>query len=146
MLDLNPDLLLMVIVLFICLIIVLNRILYKPLLTFMDDRDKSIQEDMNLAKRNSGNVSHLEKESADILKNAKEKAFLIREEAIKNAKEKANKELNLKKEFLEKEYESFMNDLILEKDELKEKLAESLPLFEKSLKTKISKIEGVIHC
>lgn len=140
MLDLNPSLLLMVIVLFICLIIVLNRVLYKPLLAFMDDRDKSIQEDMNLAKRNSGNVSHLEKESANILKNAKEKAFLIREEAIKNAKEKADKELNLKKDFLEKEYESFMNDLSLEKDELKEKLAESLPLFKESLKTKISKI------
>jgi len=140
MLDLNPSLLLIVIVLFICLIIVLNRILYKPLLTFMDDRDKSIQEDMNLAKRNSGNVSHLEKESVDILRNAKEKAFSIREEAIKNAKEKADKELNLKKDFLEKEYESFMNNLNVEKDELKKKLAENLPLFKESLKTKISKI------
>ncbi len=140
MLDLNPSLLLTVIVLFICLVIVLNRILYKPLLTFMDDRDKSIQEDMDLAKRNSGNVSHLEKEIANILKNAKEKAFLIREEAIKNAKEKADKELSLKKDFLEKEYDSFMNKLNLEKDELKEKLVENLPLFEESLKTKLSKI------
>ncbi len=140
MLDLNPSLLLTVIVLFICLVIVLNKILYKPLLTFMDDRDKSIQEDMELAKRNSGNVSHLEKEIADILKNAKEKAFLIREEAIKNAKEKADKELSLKKDFLEKEYDSFINELNLEKDELKEKLAESLPLFEESLKTKLSTI------
>ncbi len=140
MLDLNPSLLLTVIVLFICLVIVLNKILYKPLLTFMDDRDKSIQEDMELAKRNSGNVSHLEKEIADILKNAKEKAFLIREEAIKNVKEKADKEISLKKDFLEKEYNSFVNELRLEKDELKEKLVENLPLFEKSLKTKLSKI------
>ncbi len=140
MLDIIPGLILLVAVIFIFLIIVLNKILYKPLLIFMSDRDKSMNDDMEQAKKNSSNVSHLEKEALKIIKDAKSEAFDIREKAVSSAKAKVLKEVESKKAALEKAYESFIIELENEKEDLKSKLIDSLPLFKQGLKSKLSQI------
>ncbi len=140
MLDIVPVLLLLVAVIFIFLIIVLNKMLYVPLLNFMSDREKSIENDMEQAKKNSSNVSHLEKEASKIIKEAKVQAFEIREKAITIAKAEVSKEIEAKKFSLEKAYESFIKEIEDEKEELKTKLMNSFPDFQTSLKTKLSQI------
>ncbi len=140
MLDIIPGLLLLVAVIFIFLIVVLNKILYKPLLGFMSERDKSIQKDMEESKKNSSNVSHLEHEASKIVKDAKNQAFKIREEAINSVKEEVGKKIEEKKAALEKSYELFVDELENEKEELRAKLMNSLPDFQSSLKTKLSQI------
>ena len=140
MLDIIPGLILLVAVIFIFLIIVLNKILYKPLLTFMSDRDKSIQSDTLQAKNNSSNVAQLNEEALKIIHDAKTKASNIRESAVQEAKTKVAKEIESKKMFMEKKYDLFISKLENEKRDLKVKLSESLPLFQKTLKTKLNQI------
>jgi len=140
MLDIVPGLLLLVAVIFIFLIIALNKILYKPLLSFMSERDRSIQNDLEQSKKNSSNVSHLEEEASKIVKEAKAEAFKIREEAVSSVKEEVGKKLEEKKAELEKSYELFVGELEKEKEELRAKLASSLPDFQNSLKAKLSQI------
>ncbi|NPA74238.1 MAG: F0F1 ATP synthase subunit B' [Epsilonproteobacteria bacterium] len=140
MLDIIPGLLLLVAVIFIFLIVALNKMLYKPLLGFMDERERSIQEDMEKAKANSSNVSHLEEEAAKILKDAKSQAFKIREEAVNEVKEEIAKKIEEKRAALEKSYEAFVAELESEKEELRSKLTSKLPEFQNSLKAKLSQI------
>jgi len=140
MLDIIPGMLLLVAVIFIFLIYVLNRILYKPLLTFMSQRERSIQNDIEQSKKNSSNVSHLEEEASRVIKEAKTQAFKIREEAINSAKSEVSQKIEEKKAILEKAYASFLEELEAEKEELSSKLSKSLPDFQSSLKTKLSQI------
>jgi F-type H+-transporting ATPase subunit b len=140
MLDISPGLLLLVAVIFIFLIIVLNKILYKPLLTFMHERDESIKNDLEQAKKNSSNVSHLEEEALGLIKHAKNEAHKIREEAINLVKTEYNEKIEAKKAVLEKAYESFLLELNQEKEELSSRLKNELPVFKDSLKTKLSQI------
>ncbi len=140
MLDIIPGMLLLVAVIFIFLIYVLNRILYKPLLTFMSQRERSIQNDIEQSKKNSSNVSHLEEEASRVIKEAKAQAFKIREEAINSAKSEVSQKIEEKKAILEKAYASFLEELEAEKEELSSKLSKSLPDFQSSLKTKLSQI------
>ncbi len=140
MLDISPGLLLLVAAIFIFLIVALNKILYKPLLDFMHQRDESIKSDLEKAKKNSSNVSHLESEAEAIIKRAKSEAHKLREEAIGVAKEEANKKIEAKKALLEESYQEFLTKLDKEKEELAEELKAKLPLFQNSLKTKLSQI------
>ncbi len=140
MLDISPGLLLLVAVIFIFLIVVLNKILYKPLLTFMHERDESIKNDLEQAKKNSSNVSHLEEEALNLIKHAKNEAHKIREEAINMVKAEYNEKIEAKKAVLEKAYESFLLELNQEKEELNSRLKNELPVFKDSLKTKLSQI------
>ena len=140
MLDISPGLLLLVAVIFIFLIVVLNKILYKPLLTFMHERDESIKNDLEQAKKNSSNVSHLEEEALGLIKHAKNEAHKIREEAINLVKTEYNEKIEAKKAVLEKAYESFLLELNQEKEELRSRLKNELPVFKDSLKTKLSQI------
>ena len=87
MLDISVPLMLFDLVLFLALLVVLNQMLYKPLLKFMDDRDDSIANDLNAAKSLSGNSEALHAEAEGILDEARSKASEIRQKAIEEAKD-----------------------------------------------------------
>ena len=44
-------------IIFLAMIIILNSLLYKPLLKFMDDRDESIASDENKVQQNSAQMT-----------------------------------------------------------------------------------------
>ncbi len=140
MLDINTALMGLVALIFIFLIIVLDKTLYKPLLSFMKERDDSIREDQEKAKKNSSNVSHLEKEAQKIIHEAKAKAHQMKEEALNSIKSEAQEKIEARKKELESAYEAFLNELEKEKVELSAKINESLPSFNNALKTKLSQI------
>jgi len=56
MLDISPALLLVTGLVFFILLILLNKILYKPLLKFMDNRNESIKRDLENAGRNTSEI------------------------------------------------------------------------------------------
>ncbi len=66
MLDIDLSLMLFVLALFLVLLVVLNQMLYKPLLKFMDDRDTSISKDLESANNLSGNSVMLNSEADGI--------------------------------------------------------------------------------
>jgi len=140
MLDLNPGLMLFVLVIFFSLMVLLNQMLYKPLIKFMDDRDASIAEDLKSANEMSGNNDELNAKADAILADAKAEANAVRERATNEAKALADSKIESKTEELDEKYQSFLTELSKEKEELEKSLVEQMPLIKESLKTKMSSL------
>jgi len=140
MLDIHFPLMLFVLALFLTLLVVLNKMLFQPLLKFMDDRDNTIANDLNAAKSFSGDSDELAAKADEVLSNAKSEATAIRQKAVDEAKEQALQKVVAKKAELDKQYEQFVAQLASQKAELKESLLSQVPQFKDSLKNKLSKI------
>ena len=140
MLDLHLPLMLFVLVLFLALLVLLNNMLFKPLIKFMDDRDASIAKDLEAAKRFSGNTDELNDKADDIISKAKNEAATMRQEAIDDEKTLAASKVETKQGEIDKEYEGFVKSLASEKEKLKNELLSQMPLFKESLKAKFSKL------
>jgi len=140
MLDLHLPLMLFVLVLFLTLLVLLNNMLFKPLVKFMDDRDASIAKDLEAAKSVSGNTDELNAKADAIISEAKNEAAAIRQKAIDDEKTLAASKVETKQNEIEKEYEAFVKKLSSEKENLKNELLSQMPLFKESLKAKFSKL------
>ena len=140
MLDIHIPIMLFVLVLFLTLLVLLNRILYKPLLKFMDDRDHAISSDLEAARSLSGSSDALHAEAENILDEARSKASEIRQKAVDDAKVLAESRAESKREELGKAHLSFMEKLESEKETLRNSLLSQMPLFKESLKAKFSKL------
>ncbi|NPA61224.1 MAG: F0F1 ATP synthase subunit B' [Epsilonproteobacteria bacterium] len=140
MLDLNPGLMLFVLVIFFSLLYLLNQILYQPLLKFMDDRESSISNRLKSARELEGSSSELNAKADDILAKARAESNAIRESAVKEAKASAESRLAEKSKELEAKYQEFLSGLSREKRELEESLKAQLPLLKQSLNAKIDNL------
>jgi len=140
MLDIHLPLMLFVLVLFLTLLVLLNNMLFQPLLKFMDDRDASIAKDLKAAKSLSGNTDELNAKADENISNAKNEAATIRQNAIDAEKTLAAEKVESKKSELDKEYAKFVEKLISDKESLKESLLSQMPLFKESLKAKFSEL------
>ena len=125
---------------FLILIYLLNRILYKPLLGFMDARDSSIKKDSEGIEGNAADVKALKAEAEVILQNARQEASLIKNKAQENAKQMADAKITQKREELNLKYNEFTAILEEEREELKKILLSKIPLSEESLIAKMAKV------
>lgn len=140
MLDIHLPLMLFVLVLFLFLLVLLNNMLFQPLVKFMDDRDASIAKDLEAAKSFSGNSDELNAKADEILGDAKNEAGGIRQRAIDDEKTLAASKVQTKQNELENKYNIFIEKLSSEKENLKNALISQMPLFKESLKAKFSKL------
>jgi len=140
MLDISPILLLVTGFVFFTLLILLNKILYRPLIEFIDNRNDSIKRDLENAGKNTSDVEAYFKEADQIISNAKAEAGKIREAALSEAKEIAAKRVEQKQSELEEEYALFLKDLEADKTEFQESLSANIPLFRDSIKQKLGNI------
>ncbi len=140
MLDINPLLLGIVFVTFLVTLFLLNKWLYQPLLTYMDNRESSIKSDLMNIRSNADEVLGLKKEAERIIHEAKKEAAKIKEKAHSDAKESASAKAEGKRGELESKYSSFINDLSTEKQNLKNALLSQMPLYKESLKAKLSQL------
>jgi len=140
MLDIHLSLMLFVLALFLTLLVVLNNMLFQPLVKFMDDRDNSIAKDLKAAKSFSGNSDELNAKADENISNAKNEAAAIRQKAIDDEKTLAAGKVASKQSELDKEYEGFVEKLTSEKENLKNSLLSQMPLFKESLNAKFSKL------
>jgi F-type H+-transporting ATPase subunit b len=140
MLDIHQPLMLFVLVVFLLLIYLLNKIAYKPLVEFMDRRDSSIAKDLEASKNLSSNSDELYMKSNEVINEAKSEAATIRQKAIDEAKNIAQSKLEVKQNELESSYNKFLDELGKEQRELKNSILSQLPLFKESLKAKFSKL------
>lgn len=140
MLDIHQSLMLFVLVVFLLLIYLLNKIAYKPLVEFMDRRDSSIAKDLEASKNLSSNSDELYMKSNEVISEAKSEAATIRQKAIDEAKNIAQSKLEAKQNELESSYNKFLDELGKEQRELKNSILSQLPLFKESLKAKFSKL------
>lgn len=140
MLDIHWELMLFVLALFLILIVLLNNMLFQPLVRFMDDRDRSIAKDLEAAKSFSGNSSDLNAKANENISNAKNEAAEIRQKAIDDEKVLAASKVDTKQNELDDKYSNFIEKLDAEKENLKNALLSQMPLFKESLKAKFSKL------
>jgi len=140
MLDLIPSLMIITAVVFLGLIAYLNKVLYEPLLNFMDQRDASISHDLKVANELNSQSEELENRAEEILNKAKQEATKIRQEAISNAKAKAEEEIKAKEAELEKAYNDFLAELEEERKEVENTLKSQIPLIKESIKAKFAQI------
>ncbi len=140
MLDLHVSLMLSVAVIFLLMIMLLNSWLYKPMISFMEDRDETIKKDLEEANQATDNVSELKAEAANILAEAKSEAAAMRQKAVDEAKTLAESKIEGKNDEIAKAYEAFKAELEEERVQLKNSLTSQLPLFKEALKAKYSQI------
>ena len=140
MLDIIPALLLVTGTVFLVLLIVLNKTLYKPLLEFIDNRNNSINRDLENAGKNASDVVAYYRDVETIISEGKMEAAKIREAALNEAKEKAYKKIEQKKSELEAQNVAFLKTLEVEKVEFKNGLLAQMPLFKESISAKLSQI------
>jgi F-type H+-transporting ATPase subunit b len=140
MLDIQPSLMLFVFVVFITLLFLLNQILYKPLIAFIDDRTESIAKDLEASKKLTNNSDEMQAKAQQIINEAKAEATLIKQKAIDEAKLVAVSKVEAKQKELEGDYAKFAKALGKDKESLKESILAQVPQFRDAIKTKLSKI------
>ncbi|MDX1809498.1 MAG: F0F1 ATP synthase subunit B' [Sulfurospirillaceae bacterium] len=139
-LDVIPALLLVTGVIFLILLVLLNKTLYRPLLNFMENRDKSIKKDLENAGKNNNDIAAYKEEAEKIILDAKTEANKIREAALSAARDEAAKKIEKNKNLAESDFANYLKELSAQKVELKNALLESLPAFNEDIKTKLSRI------
>ncbi|MBE0495548.1 MAG: F0F1 ATP synthase subunit B' [Campylobacterales bacterium] len=140
MLDISPALLLMAVAVFLVMLILLNKVLYRPLLEFVQNRNNSIASDYENAGKNTSDISAYQEEAERILREAKTEAAKIRAEVIQESKDAALKKIEQRKAELEEEYVAFLEGLDKERIELKNGLLAQMPLFKEGIQGKLNQI------
>ena len=140
MLDINPLLLGITIVVFLILIAVLNSLLFKPLFNYMEERDASIKNDQDKVGNNDAEIAELTAEAQSIVNEAKLEAAAIREKVIAEAKELAESKIEAKRAELAKDKAEFEKSLAETREELKNTLLSQVPLYKEAVKAKFSQI------
>jgi len=140
MLDINPLLLGITIVVFLILIAVLNSLLFKPLFNYMEERDADIKNDQDKVGNNDAEIAELTAEAQNIVNEAKLEAAAIREKVIAEAKELAESKIEAKRAELAKDKAEFEKSLAETREELKNTLLSQVPLYKEAVKAKFSQI------
>jgi len=140
MLDINPMLLGITMIVFLILIAVLNSWLYNPLFAFMDKRDADLQKDLDKVGNNDSEISALTAEAEKIAMDARLEAASLREKVIADAKEVAEGKIEAERSKLAEEYAEFEKNLAQEGKQLKNALMSQMPLFKEAVKAKFSQI------
>jgi F-type H+-transporting ATPase subunit b len=140
MLDISLWLVLFVTVLFLALIYLLNEMLYKPLLAFMDKREASINGDLSASTQNADEIEEAKALAHEKISTAKGEAASIRDAAMAKAKESAAAKLEESKLALEKQYASFIDKLSHDRDALKQQVSANISSYQDGIQAKIKNI------
>lgn len=84
-LELNPFLMLLVFIVFLLLIFILNTWLYRPMLDFMQHRDRLLGENASDIEEQREEIQRIKVEIEEVLSNAQAEAKQIKEQAVKQA-------------------------------------------------------------
>ena len=140
MLEIDLPLVALTAVVFLALIAILNSVLYKPLLGFVDKRNQDVKNDEDSISKNTSDLSVFEVQVEQILSAARAEAGKIKQDAINAATEAAGKITAEKRAELEVDYDAFVQNLQAQKNEFKVELMNSLPELRSALKSKLARI------
>lgn len=127
-------------VIFLAVIFILNVLLYKPLLKFMDERAVSIDNDEKKVKDNFEEMTNFGEELTKIKQDTRDEINAIKQKATAQARSLADEEIQKKKNELEQKMQAFTTQLLQEKNELEHELKLRLPLWQESLRKKIKEL------
>lgn len=139
MLDIQPSLLAFEIIIFLALVAILNQILYKPMLGFMDERASSLKADVDIVDAHLSERKAILAEADKVLADAKAESSKIRHEAIAAAKVEAASKIAAAKEAAEADISQYLTEINSQKAELKAVIASNADSFKASLAAALNK-------
>jgi len=140
MLDISPIVMLIEAGIFLVTLILLNQWLFKPLLTFMEERDAKLADELKSISSNTDEVKKYESEIASIIDNAKNEANNIKKLASDEAKKEAISMVESEVNKLEAAKKAFYDELEVKKAELATELESSSSELKEMLSTKLKGI------
>lgn len=138
--DVHFSIMLATLIIFLAVMIILNSMLYKPLLKFIDERSASISNDEEKVKQNFAEMSNFNEEFERIKQATRDEIAEIKQKALNEARNKAEEELKQKRLETEQKMEIFYAELSKEKEELEQELKLRLPLWQEALKNNLKNI------
>ncbi len=133
MLDIQPSLLVFEIITFLALVAILNQILYKPMLGFMEERNSNLQADAGLADAQESEKEAITAEANRVLADAKAEAAKIRHEAVTAAKSEAEGKINAVKDRAKADISNYSTELEAQEAELKSVIMSNAASYKQSL-------------
>lgn len=139
---LNISLIVMLIeaAIFFVTLILLNQWLFKPLLSFMEQRDAKLENELKAVSSNKDEAQKYEEEIASILEKARNEAAKIKKQAADEAKAQANKMVESEVVKIEAEKVAFNKELEAKKAELLSSLEANSTELKDMLSTKLKGI------
>jgi F-type H+-transporting ATPase subunit b len=125
---------------FFVTLILLNQWLFKPLLSFMEQREAKLQEELKAVSNNTDEAKKYEEEIASILEKAKAEANNIRKIATEDAKKEAVSMVESEVAKIEAEKTAFYAELDAKKAELANVLESNSNELKDMLSTKLKGI------
>ena len=143
MITFDPGLIIWTTIIFTLLLIVLKKFAWQPILTAVDERNKSIDEALKSAEKAKQEMEELNTDNEKVLSQAKQErdvllkeAREIKEDILNKAKEQANTEAD---KILQSAKEQITNEKMKAITELKNSVAElSIGIAEKILKSELA--------
>ncbi len=133
MLDVSPLLLAFETAVFLSLIFFLNKLLYVPLLSFMDKRDGLLDEEDGELASNAKKCEELKASADAALAAANAEAMRIRNEAFSSAKAESEAIISQTKEKLKESFENYTHIMAEEEKALRAYLVSCHTTFEDAI-------------
>jgi len=140
MLDIDLSIMGVTLAIFFIMLYILNAVVFRPLLQFMDARDSAISKDLKSAQNLGSDSDKLISDAKENIDEAKAMASQIRQEAVEEGKAKVATAIARKQNELEGSYEQFTTLLTSQKKELETSLLSQMPLIKESMKAKFSQL------
>ncbi|GHS89372.1 hypothetical protein FACS189487_09470 [Campylobacterota bacterium] len=121
---------------FCLLLLILNAILFQPILSHIDARKSYLQKDQGSADDDIAESLRLKAEAAGVIANAKKAASKVKEEALTAAKARADELLGAERERIAAEIARFEKGLETDEANLRNALLGEAPLIKERIKTK----------
>ncbi len=118
--------LIIVILNFVVLLIVLNKLLYKPINKFLDERKAKISEDIDAAKKSREDASLFVQQKEDELKKSSEDIRTLKKSAAKDAENRASEIVKSAMDQEKKILRETESQLLNEKDKVMGEIGEEL--------------------
>ncbi len=140
MLDISLIVMLIEAAIFFVTLILLNQWLFKPLLSFMEQRDAKLESELKAVSNNKNEAQKYEEEIASILEKARNEAAKIKKQAADEAKSQASKLVESEVAKIESEKVAFNKELEAKKAELLSSLEANSNELKDMLSTKLKGI------
>jgi F-type H+-transporting ATPase subunit b len=140
MLDIKVIVMLIEAGIFLVTLVLLNKWLFEPLVSFMEQRDQKLAKDKKAVSSNADEVKRYQEEIASIIENAKVEAAQIKRKAVEVAKAEANSIIESEMRKVEIEKQAFNKELEEKKDELLKALETNSSELKEMLSTKLKGI------
>ncbi|GAB4291546.1 MAG: F0F1 ATP synthase subunit B [Ignavibacteriaceae bacterium] len=137
LLDINPGLIFWTVITFIILLIILKKVAWKPILTALDQREKSIKESLEKAEmakkeaerilqENKANLAKASEESGKIIEQGRAYAEKLKSQILQEGKEQSRKMIEEAKEEIERQNQAAFEELRKQVADIAIKAAEKI--------------------